>query len=135
MASRNEVVYQLAQEWLVWLNSRRFLGQPLQKNILVMLAEKNKTKKGPPDGPMSAEMAAFNLAVNALTDAGHLVPFITVYCDFRMKPIKTLAGELGIGRDTFYERAHETAQSLYRKTQELVVLNAQMKREIEEYVD
>ena len=48
MASRNELVYQKAQDWLVWLNTRRFLGNPPQKNILVALMEIDKEKKVPP---------------------------------------------------------------------------------------
>lgn len=130
MASRNEQVYQMAQEWLIWLNSRKFLGQPPQKNILLELAERNKVSKGAPDGIMSSEIAAFNLAVNAL-DAGSLIPFITVYCDYKPKPIKTLAIDLGIGRDQFYERAHKAALNVIKTSRELVILHGQMKKELE----
>lgn len=134
MASRNEQVYQMAQEWLIWLNSRKFLGQPPQKNILVALAEKNMSKGMPPDAIMSAELAAFNIAVNTL-DNGSLIPFITVYCDFKTKPVKTLAIDLGIGRDQFYERAHKAALNVIKTSRYLVILHGQMKREVESIID
>jgi len=134
MAKRNEVVYQLAQDWLIWLNSRRFLGDPPQKNILAAMMERNKMRKDAPNGPMSAEIAAFNLAVNAL-NAGQLIPFIAVYCDFRPKPIKTMADELGIQSPAFYERAHDVASKVYGQAMQLAELNKQMRREIEDYID
>lgn len=134
MASRHEHIYQKAQEWLIWLNTRRFLGEAPQKNILVAMMERDKEKKPPPDALMSAEIAAFNLAVSAL-DYEHLLPFCAVYCDYRPKPIKTLANEIGIARDTFYERAHETALKVNRTAIQLEVLNAQMQREVADYVD
>jgi len=135
MASRNEVVYTLAQEWLIWLNSRRFLGQPMPKNILVMLAEKNLGGNPPPDGPMSAQMSAFNLAVNSITEDYRMVPFLTVYADYRPKPIKTLAADLGIARDTFYEKAHEAAAYVLRTARQLEELNASVQKEIAGFVD
>lgn len=134
MSKRNEQVYQMAQDWLIWLKSRRFVGPPPQKNILVALAEKNKDKGEPPDGPMSAEIAAFNLAINALK-AGYLVPFVAVYCDYRPKPVKTLAYELGIQPPAFYERAHEAATKVMSDSIKLVEMNRMIHKEVEGYVD
>lgn len=132
MASRNEQVYQMAQDWKQWLFSRRFLGQPPQKNILVALSEKLSTKGEVPDGPMSAEMAAFNLVINSVDDE-YLLPFVAVYCDFRPKPIKAMADLLGIQAPAFYERAHATADKLYSQTMSLVDLHEKLKGEIKGY--
>ncbi len=71
-----------------------------------------------PDAELSAELHAFNLALKAQEDENR-VPFLVIYCDLRKVPIKTLAHELGIHRDTFYTRAHKTAEHLVRMTQRL----------------
>lgn len=136
MAHRNEVVYQMAQDWIYWLDTRRFLGEPPQKNILaLMMQDKGDCKpKGEPDGPVSAEIAAFNMAVSCL-ELGRFVPFIVVYCDYKPQPIKTMAHDLGIGRDQFYERAHSAASEVHAVAMRLVRLNSQMRKEVDEYVD
>jgi hypothetical protein len=103
MAHRNEAAYQMAQDWVQWLDSRRFLGPPLQRNILAQFMPSKAGRE--PNGPMSAELNAFNLAVASL-DVGEFVPFVVVYCGIKIKPIKAIAADMGIGRDTFYERAH-----------------------------
>jgi hypothetical protein len=103
MAHRNEAAYQMAQEWVKWLDSRRFLGPPLQRNILAQFMPSKTGRE--PNGPMSAELNAFNLAVSSL-DVGEFVPFVVIYCEIKIKPIKAIAADMGIGRDTFYERAH-----------------------------
>jgi hypothetical protein len=103
MAHRNEAAYQMAQEWVKWLDSRRFLGPPLQRNILAQFMPSKTGRE--PNGPMSAELNAFNLAVSSL-DVGEFVPFVVIYCEIKIKPIKAIAADMGICRDTFYERAH-----------------------------
>jgi hypothetical protein len=103
MAHRNEAAYQMAQDWVKWLDSRRFLGPPLQRNILAQFMPSKTGRE--PNGPMSAELNAFNLAVSSL-DIGEFVPFVVIYCEIKIKPIKAIAADMGIGRDTFYDRAH-----------------------------
>lgn len=134
--ARNEQVYELAQEWIRWLDSRRFLGEPAQKNILAMLMkdENRRPARGEPDGPMSAEMAAFNLAVSSLP-VGQFVPFVVRYCGYKPKPIKTIAYELGIQPPAFYERADNAALHVHSLMRKLVELNGMLRREIEDYVD
>lgn len=106
--ARNERVYNLAQDWIRWLDTRRFFGRPEQKNILGRLIEKPRPSRGVPDAKLCADLSAFNRAVTSLEPA-QFVPFVVVYCDYRPKPITEIAEELGIGRNQFYERAHAAA--------------------------
>ncbi len=127
MASRHEHVYQLAQDWVRWLDTRKFLGRAEQKNILAKLIPPFHASKGEPDGPMSQEISAFNVVISGL-DAGSFIPFIVVYCDYKPKPIKERAYQLGKSRDQFYENAHKTALNGYRTARQLVEINETMQR-------
>lgn len=120
----------MAQDWVRWLNTRRFLGEPEQVNILARLQTQNKPSLGAPDAPMSAEMSAFNIAVVNLPKE-MFIPFVVVYCDYKPKPIKTIAYDLGIQAPAFYERAHHSAQEVLKVTRQLVVLNGQVRAEVE----
>jgi hypothetical protein len=75
--------------------------------------------KGEPDGRLDPELNAFNLAVVSLDD-GEFIPFIRVYCDYKPKPVKAMAHDLGIGRDQFYERAHNAASKALKTTRRIL---------------
>lgn len=113
MSHRNEECFTMCQDWMIWLDSRRFLGSPVQKNILEKLMAQHKVSKGLPDGLMSAELNAFNSAVMSLDD-DYLVPFIVIYCGIKDIPVKTIAFNLDIDRSTFYDRAHKSANDVIR---------------------
>jgi hypothetical protein len=104
----NTRVYNLAQDWIRWIDTRRFFGPAPQQNILGRLIEKSRPSKGAPDAKLNAELSAFNRAVIAL-EPGLFIPFVVVYCGLREKPIKEIAEELGIGKNQLYERAHTAA--------------------------
>jgi hypothetical protein len=106
-------MYQLAQDWLVWLNSKRFLGDAPAVNILAMLQPERSRSTREPDGNFSQELSAFNSAFNA-QPLSQQIPFIAVYCGIKPYPIKTIAGQLGIERHTLYNRAHITATEIHR---------------------
>lgn len=121
MAQRNEAVYQIAQDWIRWLDTRKFMGPPIQKNILAQFMPGKVGRQ--PNGPMSAKLNAFNLAVMSM-DIGDFVPFLVVYCDVNTgRPIKALADDLGIGREAFYSRAHSSASRLIKTMHMLMALN------------
>lgn len=132
---RNERAYNLAQDWVKWLDTRRFYGQPEQKNILARLIKERDTEKlarptgFEPDGSNSADLQAFNIAVTSLP-AVEFIPFIVVYCEFRPKPIKILAHEQGINASNFYQRAHRVASGVLSITDKLMMLNQQLQRDI-----
>lgn len=116
MSYINPRAQELAQEWMKWHKSRRFFAPPAGKNVLAQFMP-SPTREAP-DAPLSAELAAFNLAIHS-QDEQSLVPFVVVYCEYRPKPIKWIAHELGISRDTFYTRAHKTAEYLVSMTKRL----------------
>lgn len=116
MAYINPKAQQLASDWMNWYRSKRFFAPPGQKNILAQFMP-SKIKDAP-DAELSQELHAFNLALTAQEDQ-NLVPFIVVYCDYRPKPVKWIAHELGISRETFYTRAHKTAEHLVTMTKRL----------------
>jgi len=126
--NRNQYVHMLAMEWVRWLDTRRFLGQAPQKNILGLLQGGNRSGV-PPDARLSAELSAFNLAVTGL-EIGHFVPFVVVYCDYKPKPIKAIAHEIGISRSVFYDRAEKAARDIQRTTQTLMGVHKMMQREL-----
>jgi len=113
--TRNETVYNLASEWVVWLDSKKFFGQAPSQNILSLLMKLGSRKFVDPDGCLSQEMSAFNTAFHAQS-SDHQIPFIVVYCELKTKPIKAIAYDLGIERATFYNRAHTAANSIGRLT-------------------
>ena len=118
MASRHEECFTMCQDWMNWLDSRRFLGSPEQQNILAKLMAQHKMSKGPPNGPMSADLSAFNSAVMSLDD-DYLVPFVVIYCGLKDIPIKTLAFTMQIDRTTFYDRAHKSATDVIRLSKQI----------------
>jgi len=119
MSRRHEHIYQLAQEWMRWLNSRYFLGRAEAKNILLRL-QPHKLSSKEPDGIMSAEISAFNTAVNHIEKSNRLIPFIAVYCKVKPKSVAELAAELRISRTQFYEIAHSTALEIFNHAMKLV---------------
>jgi hypothetical protein len=128
----NEYVYNLAQDWIRWMDERRFFGPPAQKNILARLQGGSSSGKEP-DAELLPEIAAFHLSVMSL-DIGYFVPFVVVYCGYKPQPIKVIAHELGIDRSTFYRRGEEAANELQRNTQRLAETHRMMRRELDGYV-
>jgi hypothetical protein len=131
--TRNEQVYTMAQDWIYWLDTRKFFGEAPQQNILARMIAERSQSNGVPDIELSAEMSAFNLAVCSL-EVGLFVPFIVVYCGYKPKPIKCMADEMSIGRDQFYERAHRAASRIAGTTRQLIRLNEEMRSEVLGYV-
>lgn len=128
--ARNEQVFQMAQDWVKWLDTRRFYCKPEQQNILAQFMARNASK-GEPNADNSPALTAFNLAVTDLPKELFL-PFVVVYCEIRPdnKPIKWLSHELGITPSNYYGRAHKAADQVQRITRSLVDLSMQMRREL-----
>ena len=113
---RNEIVYTLAQDWKVWLSSKRLLSPPMPKGILDKLLE--TVKPEPKDRDFNPYMVAFNMAYVQL-DESMQIPFLYIYCDLRVVPVKTIAHKLGIERVAFYLRAHEAARKIKRNADKI----------------
>ena len=115
----NQRAIELAEQWQHWYATRRFFAPAPPNSVLGALMAKSRPTREP-DGPMSAEMQAFNTAL-AAQDEQNSVPFLVVYLRLRTGGrIKRLSDQLGISRATFYVRAHKTADELVRMTNRLV---------------
>lgn len=131
MSQRHERCYNLTQDWIKWLDSKRFYGQPPQKNILEILQNVRSGKE--PDGRLSPELNAFNICLKAQEEE-YLIPFLVVYTNAADKPAKVYAAQLDISLPAFYDRANKTATTIYRQHLDLVDLYEKMKRELHPYV-
>lgn len=125
MAQRNEECYTMCQDWIKWLESRKFLGTPSQRNILDKLMTQYQVSKTSPDGMLSADLNAFNTAVMSLEE-DRLMPFLVIYCKFKQLPVKTLAYDLNIDRTTFYQRAHKAASDVLRLSKHIKQLRLEL---------
>lgn len=106
--SKNQRAQNLAYDWIKWLRTKSFYGRPMPKHILAVLSMPD-TSGEPPDAPLSVELAAFHAGVTRLpAELGR--PFLRVYCDCPKAPIKVLADQERVGRDTYYARAHKGAK-------------------------
>lgn len=123
-------------DWIEWLRTRRFYAPPLPQNILAMLAEKNsKVTREPPNANNDALCAAFNLVISTAPDEERL-PFMYVYVKrLRPQPVKCLASNLGIDRDTVYQRAHVAAPKYLSQAKALADLNSKLQKEVEDFID
>lgn len=119
MAKRHEHIFQLAQDWIVWLESRKYYERRGVKCILAKLQPCSGDPEFVADGPLSSEISAFNTAINHI-DRERLLPFIVIYCGVRPKPINFLASEYGVSRYQFYNIAHDIALEIYCKTQKIL---------------
>ena len=125
----NQRALSLAQEWLPWLETRKFLAPP---QVMSVLGRLNHIPTGrQPNAGMSAEMAAFNLAVVSL-ELGDLIPFLDVYVQSFQDPVKSLLAEIGLtNRSAFYYRAHKAAAEVVKTTNRLLEMNAAVRAETE----
>lgn len=133
MSQKHNRCYNQAQQWITWLNTRRFFAQPPQRNILLLLQGIRDQSRGEPDGIMSAELCAFNLCVKAQED-DYLIPFLFVYCGAGDKPAKCYASDLDLSLPSFYERAHKAATDIYRSHIKLIDMHNKMQSELSGYV-
>lgn len=104
-------------EWRHWSRTRRLIGPPQgAPNILARMQPHMIGRE--PDGPMSADMAMFDLAVRALPDTLDKLAFVTFYGK-RSMPIKTLSHHMGISRKTFYKSVKRAREDAYNLSQRL----------------
>lgn len=127
--ARVERAYNLAQEWVLWLDTRRFYAPPEKKNILDRMAGGGGGKE-PPDAAITPELVAFNLAVTDLP-MKKFMAFVVVYCGYRPSPIKVIANDHGINPSKFYERAHTAAHEVLHVADRLTELSRRMRVEME----
>ncbi|MBU3627220.1 hypothetical protein ICN48_13390 [Polynucleobacter sp. JS-Safj-400b-B2] len=104
------------------------------------------------DGPLNALYVAFCLAMGRYEPI-ELFPMWVVYISSVYRgfkwvsrggirrqvplkvPIKTLAREMNVSRDAFYDRANRVARELWRQAHELQDLSAALRRELADDLD
>ncbi len=74
MAKRHEHIFQLTQDWMAWVESRKYYERRGVKCILGRLQPFSGDPNFVPDGPLSTEISAFNTAINHI-DPERLIPF------------------------------------------------------------
>ena len=118
-------LHALCEQWREWCRTRHFFIAPGAKNILARM-QPHKVGQ-PPDACLSDDISWFNMAIHALADMDGEDPdcFVKYYW-FRLKNIKKVAGDMGIGRQTFYDRRNRFAERAYSMGLSLKRAHAQM---------
>lgn len=111
-----------------WLYSRSKYAQQLPLNILAQfMPSKSGEERDYPNDPFCA---AFHLALmlEINRNLNSAICFMYIYFGkARPKPIKSLAYDLDISRETVNQWAHKSAENIYRLAQINVQLNAMMR--------
>lgn len=122
------------EAWYKWCMTRRYFIPPGAKNILARM-QPVKVRQ-PPDAELSADLSYFNMGIHALADMGDIdADCFVQYYFYRVKNIKKVAGEMSIGRRTFYDRINRFARkahllSISLKRAHLESLECEKKEEI-----
>lgn len=113
----DDELHLLCLQWQHWKRTRRLLGAPpLAPPSLLARLQPASGGSGTADGPMSATIAAFDLAVRSLPESVDKYCFLTYYArhlERADKPIKAVAEDLGISRKTFYKGVKRARADLY----------------------
>lgn len=114
--------------WQHWKRTRRLLGAPRSSppSLLARLGDPSKGDRSAPDGPMSADLAFFDLAVRSLPESVDKFAFLTYYArhvERVHRPVKAVADDLGISRKTFYKAVKRTRADLFRTAQRFKLAN------------
>ena len=100
----------LCEDWAHWCRTRKYFAPPVPANILAKMQPRSSAAREP-DGPMSADIAYFNMALQRIAeDCPESAACFSLFYYYRAKNIKALAADLGISRKTFYNRMHAFAR-------------------------
>lgn len=113
----DQELHALCLEWRHWSRTRRLLAPPQGSTNLLARMQPHAVN-AVPDGPMSADLAMFDLAVRALPDTIDKVALLAFYGQ-RSTPIKTLAHHMGISRKTFYKSVKRARVEAYNLSKRL----------------
>jgi hypothetical protein len=128
-----EVLY----NWVSWLRTRKYYGCALPMNMLAQMQMDRRVLE-PHDHKNDAMSASWNLVMSSAhnLEPENLLPFLYVYLrEYRPAPVKAVAYELGIDRDTVYQRAHTVAPRYLYQAKKLHEINRKMQKEVAGYVD
>lgn len=110
----NQELHAHCMQWAYWSHTRKYLAPPVPQNILAQMQPRTRAPKEP-DGPMDPDMAFFNMAVHGLADEEPAEAMcFALYYFHGIRPVKTIAGAMGIGTRTFYDRLHRFARRAHK---------------------
>jgi hypothetical protein len=102
----DQALHALCEQWASWVYTRRYYAPPpLAAGILAKLSAKTRApaQPGGPDAANSAELWALNRVISGYDMSEERICFELFY-RYRVRNIKATAHELGITRQTFYNR-------------------------------
>ena len=127
MSSHDQAIHVMCERWVNWQRTRRLYGpKPITGTILGRLSG-TSTRPLHPDGPdaiSSAELSAFHIAYTCQPDAMDKRVFDAYYVH-RVKPIKSAAAALGIGRAHFYTLLRDFSRRVASAAQAIAADNAE----------
>ena len=109
LSGQDRDLHALCERWVSWCFTRRLYGpKPLTGTILGRLSGCGMRPMSPdgPDAISSAELAAFHIAYTCQPDAIDKQAFDLYYLR-RAKPVKTVAGALGVSRQHFHRMVND----------------------------
>lgn len=89
--------------WAHWCRTRKYFAPPVPPNILAQLQPRRRMLVEP-DGPMSPDMAYFNMAVHSLAEVEPDGVMCFTLFHYYGYSVKAIYSALNIGRQTFYDR-------------------------------
>lgn len=109
----------MCEDWAYWCRTRKYFAPPVPQNILAQMQPRTRAPREP-DGPMSPDLSYLNMAIHGLADEDpEAAVCFSLYYFHEIKPVKTAAAALGIGRQTFYDRLNRFAERAFRMSQKL----------------
>jgi len=123
----DEQLHALCLQWQHWKRTRRLLGAPPLSPVSTLARLQPGAGGGSgPDGPMSADLAMFDLAVRSMPESVDKYAFLTYYAtpsERASKPVKAIAGDLGVSRKTFYKAVKRARAELWATSQRFKAAN------------
>jgi hypothetical protein len=104
-------------EWSAWHRSRRLFAPPIPQNILARM--RPQPVREVPDAILSADMSYFNLALLSQPEGKGKQAFYYYYLH-QLRPIKTVAAEMGFSVQAFYKAMHKTRGEVYRSYHRMI---------------
>jgi len=100
--------------WVAWRETRHLYVKPGVGNVLARLQPSRMGTE--PDAALDPQMPCSEMAVAAMREMPeHEAAAVCFWLFYvaRVRRIKVVAGRLGIGRRTFYDRVHRAAGAAY----------------------